>query len=369
MPKTLIAAIDDEIMNIEIIKFVIKGMDYDFLGINNSLEAIELLSKNKPHLILMDVQMPNMDGFELCRQIKLNDYLSNIPIIFLTGMNSPESKVKGLELGGVDYVTKPFNKQELAARITTHVNLVKANSKVEEQAKALERDNVLKNRLLSIIGHDLRSPLSAVKMQLDFIIRGIINPRDDEFIDTTVHSLAATTDEAFNLLDNLLSWAKSESGVLSVIEEKLDIKEIVERNIRLVQLALTAKEIELKIEVPEDAYVLTDLNMFKMVLRNLLSNAIKFTPKEGRITISAEPKDNTWVISVEDTGTGMSKDELVKVRDTKKHFSKTGTEEEAGTGLGLVLCQDFAKKIGGELVIESELGKGSCFSFDLPKAS
>ncbi|MEO0526268.1 MAG: hybrid sensor histidine kinase/response regulator [Bacteroidota bacterium] len=369
MCKTLIAAIDDEIINIEIIKFVIKGMDYDFLGIDNSLEAIELLSANKPDLILMDVQMPNMDGFELCEQIKLNDFLSSIPIIFLTGMNSSENKIKGLELGGIDYVTKPFNKQELAARITTHVNLVKANSKIEEQAKVLERDNVLKNRLFSIIGHDLRSPLSAVKMQLDFIIRGIIDPHDEQFIDTTVHNLAATTDEAFNLLDNLLGWAKSESGILSMIEEKLNIKEIVEQNVRLVQMALNAKKIDLELKVPEEAYVHTDLNMFKMILRNLLSNAIKFTAKQGKITISAVSKNNSWSIGVEDTGTGMSKDELAKIRDTKEHFSKTGTEEEAGTGLGLVLCQDFVKKVGGELTIVSELGKGSLFSFDLPKVS
>ncbi|WP_394746702.1 hybrid sensor histidine kinase/response regulator [Spongiimicrobium salis] len=365
MEKPLIAAIDDEQMNLELIDFIITSIDFNFFGIQDSRTAIDSLIKKTPTLILLDVQMPHLTGFELCKQLKSHPILKHIPIIFLTGLDRTENKIQGLELGGVDYITKPFNKQELTARIRTHVNLVRANQKIQLQAGKLERDIALKNRLFSIIGHDLRSPMSAVKMQLDFIIRGIIDPTKKEFIDTTVHDLLKTTDEAFNLLDNLLNWAKSESGVLSIIEEKIDVNEVVAQNIRLVQMAVDAKEIVLHIEVPTEAFIKADLNMFKTIFRNLLSNAIKFTPKKGSITITAAQRNDKWNIAIQDTGTGMSKEDLVKVLNPKEHFSKEGTEEEAGTGLGLVLCQDFIQKNKGELLVESELGKGSRFSFDM----
>lgn len=368
MTKPLIAAVDDEIMNLELIGFIIKSIDFDFYGVQNSLEAIDKFLKNTPDLILLDVQMPDLDGFELCQQLKSNSTLKDVPIIFLTGMNRTENKVTGFELGGVDYVTKPFNKHELTARIKTHINLVKAQKKIQLQTSKLEHDIAVKNRLFSIIGHDLRSPLSAVKMQLDFILRGIINPKGEDFIENTVYNLSATTDEAFGLLDNLLSWAKSESGVLSIIEEKITIKEIVEQNVRLIQMALNAKQIVLNVEVPSEAYIQADLNMFKTILRNLLSNAIKFTPKKGTITITALSKNSKWLISIKDTGTGMSPEDLEKVLDTKEQFSKEGTEDEAGTGLGLVLCQDFIQKNGGTLLVESKLGEGSTFSFEMPSA-
>ncbi|MFD0798333.1 response regulator [Maribacter chungangensis] len=366
--KPLIACIDDEAMNLELLKFTIKQIDCDVLAIQHSTKALALLQQDIPDVILLDVRMPDMDGFELCSVIKTKKKLKDIPIIFITGMGKTENKVKGFELGGVDYVTKPFNKHELLARIKTHLSLSEAKKKVLKQAADLKKENVLKDRLFSIIGHDLRSPLSAIKMQLDFILRGIIDPRDANFIPKTVHSLNATTDEAFNLLDNLLGWAKSESGSLSIIKEKVNLLNLVEQCARLQKLALETKNIALRITIAQDAEVYADMNMIKTVLRNLLSNAIKFTPVDGTISIAAQLENEFWNISVTDSGVGISKEDLPKVLNTKQHFSKEGTEQEAGTGLGLILCQDFIVKNGGTLWVESSLGKGSSFTFSVPVA-
>ena len=283
-------------------------------------------------------------------------------------MGKTENKVKGFELGGVDYVTKPFNKHELLARIKTQLNLSEAKRILSKQATDLKKENVLKDRLFSIIGHDLRSPLSAIKMQLDFILRGIIDPKDANFINKTVHNLNATTDEAFNLLDNLLGWAKSESGSLSIIKENVNMLKLVNQCARLQKLALETKNITLQITIPENMFVYADMNMIKTVLRNLLSNAIKFTPVEGTITISTKLEKEFWNISVSDSGVGISEEDLVKVLNTEQHFSKEGTEQEAGTGLGLILCQDFIVKNGGALWVDSTLGKGSTFTFSVPVA-
>jgi len=366
--KPLIACIDDEVMNLELLKFTIKQIDCDVLPIQHSQEVLSILQKNIPDLILLDVMMPHIDGFELCELIKTKSKLKNIPIIFITGMGKTEDKVKGFELGGVDYVTKPFNKYELLARIKTQLSFSEAKNKLSKQAKELKKENVLKDRLFSIIGHDLRSPLSAIKMQLDFILRGIINPKDENFINKTVHNLNATTDEAFNLLDNLLGWAKSESGSLSIIKENVNIRKLVDQCVRLQKLALETKNIELQITISENTLVYADMNMVKTVLRNLLSNAIKFTPVAGNISISEQLEKEFWNVSVSDSGVGISEEDLVKVLNTEQHFSKEGTEQEAGTGLGLILCQDFVLKNGGTLWVESTLGKGSSFTFSVPVA-
>lgn len=366
--KPLIACIDDEAMNLELLKFTIKQIDCEVLAIQHSQEALALLKKNVPNVILLDVRMPYLDGFELCELIKSTSILKNIPIIFITGMGKTENKVKGFELGGVDYVTKPFNKHELLARIKTQLNLSEAKRILSKQATDLKKENVLKDRLFSIIGHDLRSPLSAIKMQLDFILRGIIDPKDANFINKTVHNLNATTDEAFNLLDNLLGWAKSESGSLSIIKENVNMLKLVNQCARLQKLALETKNITLQITIPENMFVYADMNMIKTVLRNLLSNAIKFTPVEGTITISTKLEKEFWNISVSDSGVGISEEDLVKVLNTEQHFSKEGTEQEAGTGLGLILCQDFIVKNGGTLWVDSTLGKGSTFTFSVPVA-
>ncbi|MEE9364208.1 MAG: hybrid sensor histidine kinase/response regulator [Cellulophaga sp.] len=366
--KPLIAAIDDEQMNIELLRFIIEKTNFNYIGIQKSQEAVAFLLNHIPDLILLDVMMPHINGYDLCISIKKQQKLKHIPIIFITGMDKIENKIKGFDVGGVDYVTKPFNEHELLARIKTHIALIEAKNKVEKLARDLKNDNLLKNRMFSIIGHDLRSPLSAIKLQLDFILRGIINHRDDDFIDNTVHNLNATTDEAFNLLDNLLSWAKSESGVLSIIKEELDINQLVGQNIRLQQMAAQTKNITISTAIPENALVYADMNMTKTVLRNLLSNAIKFTPKNGSIQISTEPFSSKWKISIKDSGRGINDADLKKILNPKEHFSKEGTENEAGTGLGLALCIDFIEKNNSELTVKSELGKGSTFSFHLPAA-
>ncbi|PWL39419.1 hypothetical protein DKG77_00860 [Flagellimonas aquimarina] len=364
--KPYILAVDDEQLNLELLRFILERNNCHFEGTSDDDHFFEILEKRKPDLILLDVIMPRIEGFELCEKIKSFNKYKDIPIIFLTGKVNVKDKVKGFEVGGVDYVTKPFNEQELVARIQTHVELIRAKNQIEEQAKNLKQSNDLKDRMFSIIGHDLRSPLSAAKLKMDFIMRGIINPKDDKFLDETVFDLLKTMDEALNLLQNLLGWAKSESNQIQVIPEKLNINELVEQTFRLLKLGSDHKQIEMQNNVPVDVFAYADNNMIKTVLRNILSNAIKFTPVEGVIKINSKPGKSKIVIEIEDNGNGIPKEDIKKILNPNEHFSKLGTEKEPGTGLGLVLCQNFVKKNGGTLKIRSEVGKGSVFFFDLP---
>ena len=360
-----ILAVDDEQLNLELIRFILERNDFLYKGTSNDEEVFSILEERPPDLILLDIIMPRIEGFELCQKIKEHEEYRDIPIIFLTGKVQVRDKVKGFEVGGVDYVTKPFNEQELLARIKTHVELVRARKQIEQQAKNLQRSNQLKDRMFSIIGHDLRSPLSAAKLKMDFLMRGIIDPKQPEFLDETVFGLLKTMDEALNLLQNLLGWAKSESGQMKMITEPLQLNEIAEQTIRLLKLASDHKKIEVVNDIPEELYADADMNMIKTVLRNLMSNAIKFTPTEGKILIQSKEVDDRVILSVKDNGAGISKEDIKKILNTEEHFSKLGTEKEPGTGLGLVLCQAFIVQHQGQLKIDSDPGNGSTFSFDL----
>ncbi|MGX1928632.1 hybrid sensor histidine kinase/response regulator [Flagellimonas sp. 2504JD4-2] len=364
--KPYILAVDDEQLNLELIRFILERNDYLYEGTSDDDYFFELLEQRKPDLILLDVIMPRIEGFELCEKIKSFEEYRDIPIIFLTGKVNVKDKVKGFEVGGVDYVTKPFNEQELVARIQTHVELVRAKNQIEQQAKNLKQSNDLKDRMFSIIGHDLRSPLSAAKLKMDFIMRGIIDPKDDKFLDETVYDLLKTMDEALNLLQNLLGWAKSESDQIQMIPEKLNLNDLVEQTFRLLKLGSDHKNIAMQNNVPEELFAYADNNMIKTVLRNILSNAIKFTPVEGVIKINSKQSKDHVVIEVEDNGNGIPKEDIKKILNPNEHFSKLGTEKEPGTGLGLILCQNFVNKNGGDLKIRSKVGEGSTFYFDLP---
>ncbi|TMU54514.1 hybrid sensor histidine kinase/response regulator [Flagellimonas algicola] len=364
--KPYILAVDDEQLNLELLRFILERYNFEFEGTSDDDYFFELLETRKPDLILLDVIMPRIEGFELCEKVKEFETYRDIPIIFLTGKVNVKDKIKGFEVGGVDYVTKPFNEQELVARIQTHVELVRAKNQIEKQAKNLQQSNDLKDRMFSIIGHDLRSPLSAAKLKMDFIMRGIIDPKADNFLDDTVYDLLKTMDEALNLLQNLLGWAKSESDQIQMIPEKLDLNDLGEQTFRLLKLGSDHKQIEMQNNIPTETFAFADNNMVKTVLRNIVSNAIKFTPVEGLIKLNGKTGKDNIVIEIVDNGNGIPKEDIQKILNPNEHFSKLGTEKEPGTGLGLILCQNFVQKNGGALKIKSEVGKGSTFYFDLP---
>ena len=364
--KPYILAVDDEQLNLELLRFILERNHFSFQGTHDDDHFFTLLEQQPPDLILLDVIMPRIEGFELCEQIKSYAQYKDIPVIFLTGKVNVKDKIKGFEVGGVDYVTKPFNEQELIARINTHIELRRARNQIEQQAANLRQSNALKDRMFSIIGHDLRSPLSAAKLKMDFIMRGIIDPTAPDFKDKTVYELLKTMDEALNLLQNLLGWAKAESDQIQVIPENLDLNDIVEQTFRLLKLGSEHKKIDLVNNVPAATFVYADLNTTKTVLRNLVSNAIKFTPVEGKIQVNAIQEEERTIIEIQDNGQGIPPEDIPKILNPNEHFSKLGTEKEPGTGLGLVLCQNFIHKNGGSLKIKSALGEGSTFYFDLP---
>ena len=361
-----ILAVDDNQLNLRVMKSMFKYMEYQMYFADCGQMAIEVARRVKPDMILLDVVMPDLSGFEVCRILKEDDYFKDIPVIFITAADEIEFIINGFEAGGVDYITKPFRKEEILLRIKTHFELKLTRDQLLETTHTLMDLNKVKDRLFSIIGHDLRGPIGNVKMVLEFMSKGIIDPTKGDQYKKTIQDLLRTTDEVFSLLENLLAWSTSESGNLSNIPENIRIKDAVVSIVNLYQAGINNKNITLEIKINPEYIVYADMNMIKTVIRNLFSNAIKYTPSGGNICFNAWHENGKVKIGVSDTGKGMPEDVIEKIMDPNIYYSTIGLNNESGNGLGLKLCKDFIEKNKGEIWIESIPQKGTNVFFTLP---
>lgn len=238
--------------------------------------------------------------------------------------------------------------------------------KLQESEQQLRELNELKDKLFSVIAHDLRSPLSTLDSFLNLLTKHShkLSPEKlDKLSDQTKQSLANLS----LLLDNLLQWAFSHMQSHLIRPEEIDLKAAIQRNVALAQLEANQKSIQLIQNMSHAGAIRVDKDMFDFILRNLLNNAIKFSNKGGVVSIDAKREKQHWLISIQDDGVGISKENLAKVLDKEMFYSSRGTQQEKGIGIGLSLCQEFVQKHGGMLWVESEEGQGATFHFSIPQ--
>lgn len=361
-----ILIVDDVVSNVLLLKVLLKNEKFKTVTASDGLEAIQQAEKELPDLILLDVMMPQMDGFETAMHLKNNPTTAGIPIIFLTALNSTQDIVKGFQAGANDFITKPFNKEELLVRVNHQISLVAAKKLILERTEELRKTIVGRDKLYSVIAHDLRSPLASIKMVLNMMVLGLSEDVIGKEMYQMLQMVNHSTEDVFSLLDNLLKWTKSQIGKLNVVYQDFRIDEVVEGVLDIFSLVSKSKNIQLVNDSIDTVTVHADVDMVKTILRNLLSNALKFSYEGSQIIIGSQVETDKIIVSVKDSGKGMSAEDKEKLLKTETHFSRYGTNNEEGSGLGLLLCQDFAIKNGGDLWFESEEGKGSTFFFSLP---
>lgn len=249
------------------------------------------------------------------------------------------------------------------------LQLSEQNVHINNQAELLRNSNTTKDKMFSIIGHDLRGPVGNVKNALDILIEEYENLSKEEIRDF-IDALRESADSVFNLLANLLDWAKNQSGRIVFHPERLLINEIIEENILLFKSAMKKKNIKLHYEPEKEYYLFADENMLNTIIRNVISNAIKFTREGGNIQIhlsqySGGEKD-ILRFSVIDDGVGIDDENISKVFDSQEHYTTYGTNNEKGSGLGVILCKEFIERHNGGMYIKSEKNSGTKFSFTLP---
>lgn len=359
--------VDDVQTNVLLLKALLGKEGYGILVANNGQEALEVIRNENPDLILLDVMMPGMDGFEVAERLKSEEFRCEIPIIFLTALDDTQSIVNGFKLGVGDFISKPFRKEELMVRIKHQLSLVAARRIIEEKNEELRKTIAGRDKMYSVIAHDLRSPMASMKMLLNTIMMSVEKDKIDPDTFDMLEMSNKTSEEVFSLLDNLLKWTKSQLGKLTVIPQKLDISGLADGVVEVMNSVAEVKHIKLIRTDHESFFVYVDIEMIKSILRNLISNAVKFSNPDSEIKVGIKAEDGKVIVSVTDSGKGIKKEDQHKLLKDSTHFTTYGTNSEEGSGLGLLLCRDFARKNGGELWFESEENLGSVFSFSLPQ--
>ena len=359
--------VDDVQTNVLLLKALLGKEGYGILVANNGQEALEVIRNENPDLILLDVMMPGMDGFEVAERLKSEEFRCEIPIIFLTALDDTQSIVNGFKLGVGDFISKPFRKEELMVRIKHQLSLVAARRIIEEKNEELRKTIAGRDKMYSVIAHDLRSPMASMKMLLNTIMMSVEKDKIDPDIFDMLEMSNKTSEEVFSLLDNLLKWTKSQLGKLTVIPQKLDISGLADGVVEVMNSVAEVKHIKLIRTDHESFFVYVDIEMIKSILINLISNAVKFSNPDSEIKVGIKAEDGKVIVSVTDSGKGIKKEDQHKLLKDSTHFTTYGTNSEEGSGLGLLLCRDFARKNGGELWFESEENLGSVFSFSLPQ--
>ena len=362
-----ILIVDDVDANILLLKLLISKAGYKTLTAYTGRDALEIVDKQRPDLILLDIMMPIMDGHEVARRLRELPDKADIPIIFLSALDSTEDIVQGFKLGAADYVSKPFNKDELLTRINHQVSLIDAKRTISRQTEELRKTILGRDKLYSVIAHDLRAPIASIRMVMEVLIAGIKKESIDEDMFELLIMANRLTDDSFTLLDNLLKWTKSQTGRLNtVFQDEIDVMNLVSGVVEVLRAVAKLKNITINIVGSTERFARIDIDMIKTALRNLISNAIKFSYDGSVVEVEIVEEPERIIILVRDHGAGISKENQNKLFQAESHFTSYGTDHEEGSGLGLLLCNEFVGRNGGTLGFVSQEGVGSTFSFDIP---
>lgn len=361
-----ILAVDDVPSNLLTIQAILPTQEFFFLGASGAEEAFGILKEFPVDLILLDVVLPDIDGYEIARRLKASPATASIPVIFLTALKNEDEIVKGFEVGGVDFISKPFHPTELLLRLRTHLALKDKNEALERAAADLRLANQSRDRFFSILAHDLRNPFVGFLSLLEVILSRP-DAMSAEELQQSLVSMGHTAQNVYRLLETLLDWGRSQTGGLSLEIQALFLPFLVEEALEPLELSFRKKQITVSIETPR-IMVMADRYTVVSILRNLLSNAMKFTKPGGRVTVGAQTEGGRVSIAVSDTGVGIPAQRIPLLFRLENKVSTPGTAREPGTGLGLILCAEFAEKNHGDLSVESVCDVGTTFTLELPAA-
>ena len=361
-----IIIVDDIVKNLQVLGTMLEEENFDVAVAQDGFEALDIIEADPPDLILLDIMMPEINGYEVCEKLKQNEKTKDIPVIFLTAKNESEDVVAGFKIGGVDYVTKPFNKDELLVRIKTHLELKYSKDIILRQNAKLRELNDEKNEFLGIAAHDLKNPLSGIKGLAELIAMG--NMEEAEIIDFANH-IKTSAEFMFGLITDLLDINSIEEGKLNLNCEVFPINALLNNAILEFKQRAEAKNIELISNI-KTTYVMVNLDMPKtrQVIENIISNAIKFSPLNKQIYInsSVEKSNNFVLIEVQDQGPGISSEDMKKLFGKFARLSARPTADEHSTGLGLSIVKKLVEAMGGKIWCARQPGKGSSLKFTFP---
>ena len=365
--QPLLLVVDDTEDNLDLLEFALKKKPIRLLRASSGRECLEIAGKQLPDIIVLDIQMPEMDGFETLRRLRANPVTEKIPVIFLTAAKKdPKSIEEGLLLGASEYLTKPIDIDELLVRVRSIFKLYRMERELEET----------RAKFMAMLVHDLRSPLGGIKsvfeLLLDLSREGkTFGPEIMQIVESALASSASLLD----LVNDLLDLSKYQAGQVHLDRATVDVSAVIELSVSGFAVPFQNKNVTMKKEYGQGLPLVSiDPRKVSQVVTNLVSNALKFTPKEGQVTIrtgstvlrKGSVDEPAVSVEVSDTGMGMPTEELSLLFAHYRQVSSAKKVKEKGTGLGLAICKLIVEAHNGTIEVSSTLGKGTSFLFKLP---
>ena len=355
--KRTILIVDDVPENLQVLGSLLDKEGFDISPALSGEEALNLVDHISPDLVLLDIMMPGMDGYEVCDRLKSNEKTRNIPVIFLTAKVEKEDIIKGFQAGAVDYITKPFNAEELLSRVSTHLKLLKYQ-------KDIERISRKRSELLHVLCHDLANPLTAILTASEMIAP------NDELESDMIGYIRKSARQGIDIINVVRDLEAAETKEMQMDLQYVILNEAIDSSIKMLKDKIEKKGIKVVRNISDDIVVYVELTTFiNTVLNNLLTNAVKFSYKNGQIGLYISGKEDCPVLNtdqksddaflileIRDQGIGIPSDILADLFDSSKTTHRDGTEGEGGTGFGMPLVRTFVRAYGGEVWVESKTG-------------
>jgi len=361
--RPTLLVVDDTAANIDVLIDAL-GDDYSVCVATDGNDALNSVKRDRPDLILLDIMMPEMDGFEVCRRVKDDPTSRDIPIIFLTAMSEDADEARGLGLGAADYITKPFNLAIVKARVRYHLELCRQKQELQQSYDKLSELETQRDSLVHMIVHDMRSPLTSILGRLQMAQKNPLSEKAAGYMAKALES----TNELMEMISTLLDVSKMEAGQMTLDYSAVNMSGLVSETLRMVEPLQGQRKLTLT--SPEEMEALSgDTHLIRRILQNLVGNALKFTDKEeGVITVRIEIAVEDRVrVSVTDNGPGIPLEYREKIFDKFCQVEARKQGQMYSTGLGLTFCKLAVEAHGGRIGLESDLGKGSTFWFELPR--
>jgi signal transduction histidine kinase len=367
--KNSVLIVDDVPLNLTVLTNILKA-EYTVYPVDNGVTALEIAERFVPDLILLDILMPDMSGIEVFNRLKQSDKTGLIPVIFISGLDDASNEEQGLALGAADYISKPFNDEVVRLRVRHQIQLVNLQHDLQAAVQAADSANQAKSAFLANMSHEIRTPVNVIVGLTELLLE-----EDDIAIDIlkkNLRQIGTAADTLNGLINDVLDISKIESGEFVLTPVEYEVVDLLSDIISLNLIRIKDKPVEFKLDVRGDLFksLCGDDLRVKQIISNLLSNAFKYT-REGVVTLAVsctrDPEDNSVVLSVtvSDTGIGIRPEDIEKLFGDYKQVNIKANRNIEGTGLGLAITKSFAELMDGEIVVESDYGKGATFRVSL----
>jgi signal transduction histidine kinase len=378
-----ILIVDDTIPNLQLLSKMLTDEGYKVRAVPSGAMALTAAQSAPPDLILLDIALPDLNGYEICQCLKRDDRTRNVPILFISALDDEMDKVKAFEVGGVDYITKPFQIAEVVARVETHLNLqlfqdqlrqtneklITANQQLAQARDEALRANQAKSVFLANISHELRTPLNTILGYTELLQEEAMEAGSDQYL-SDLQKIHHAGSHLLTLLNDLLDLSKVEAGKLTFHITTFDVRAVVASVIADERISVEKNNNAFTTEIdPMLSEMVGDETKVKQILFNLISNAAKFT-SNGNVSFAAHQikrHGKLWIeFRVADTGIGIPPEKIKNLFDPFVQADESIATQYGGTGLGLALTKRLCQIMGGSIQMSSELNVGTIFVVNLP---